>query len=276
MRWILLIIGLSAGLAAAVLFSANSGAAVTPNGQNESSNLIQILVAANEVLPGQKLREENLKWADWPESAVQQVFIVQQNADKDLDAVVGRIVRGGLIEGMPLMETDLVDGGAGYLSAILTPGMRAVALPISAAQTAGGFILPDDRVDVLLAKKCPDGTLCGRASDVVELLQNVRVLAIDQAGTVATDGTAIVGETATLELSPEDARVLVAAQTVGTPTLILRAAGDDLYSQIEPVVVQAEPVVAQEGAALPAAPPAPVAQSVRVIRNGQAQSYDVN
>lgn len=273
MRWLLLIVGLSAGIAAAFLFNVKSAAQSGMAGGGGNTAVTEILVAASDLAPGKKLVESDLEWVEWPASAVLDGFVEKEAEPDAAKTLASAIVRGGLRKGMPLTTEDLVDESSGYLSAILTPGMRAVALPISAAQTAGGFILPDDRVDVLLARKCPDGVICAKESEVEEILQNVRVLAIDQAGTVAADGTAIVGETATLELSPEDARILVAAQTVGTPTLILRSAGDFSKS---PALPQAAPATEVTEAETPAPLPMPVLRSVRVIRNGQAQSYDVN
>ncbi|MEY4698043.1 MAG: Flp pilus assembly protein CpaB, partial [Pseudomonadota bacterium] len=111
-------------------------------------------------------------------------------------------------------------------------------------------------------------------------------LAIDQAGTVGPDGTAIVGETATLELSPEDARTLVAAQSEGILTLVLRAAGDMTETgpppepEVDEIEAAAQEAEAAAAAAAQVEPVAPVVEkpprAVRVIRNGSAQSYEVN
>lgn len=280
MRWVLLIVGLSAGIGAALLLSAAPEITASQQAATGQTALSRVLVAAADLPAGQKLAEDDLVWADWPEEAVLDGFIEQGTAEAEDTEYEGKVIRSRLSKGMPLMTQNLLDGDTGYLSAILTPGMRAVALKISAEQTAGGFILPDDRVDVLLAKTCPDGVVCSVDTDVEAILQNVRVLAIDQAGSVAADGTAIVGETATLELSPEDAQILVAAQAIGTPTLVLRAAGDT-ERLATPTRKRAAQPAPQPQAAPEAAPapllPAPVdPQVVRVIRNGSVATYELN
>ena len=287
MRWLLLSVGLAAGAFAAWIFSVTAEPRPGSEGADQvAMQAAQVLVAATDLPAGKKLVAEDLAWAEWPVTAILEGFVdIRTEPDAD-EKLVGAVIRTSLRKGMPLMKQQMTDGNSGFLSSILTPGMRAVALPISAAQTAGGFILPENRVDVLLSRGCRNGEVCAEGTDVEEILQNVRVLAIDQAGTVGPDGTAIVGETATLELSPEDARTLVAAQSEGILTLVLRAAGDmtETAPPPEPEVDEIEAAAQEAEAAAAAAaqvePVAPVVEkpprAVRVIRNGSAQSYEVN
>jgi pilus assembly protein CpaB len=117
--------------------------------------------------------------------------------------------------------------GSGFMAAILPAGFRAISTEISPETGAGGFILPNDRVDVILSKrernpdaKGPDLT----TSEII--LTNVRVLAIDQAPKEKEGTSSMVGKTATLELKPEQAETLARARQSGTLTLALRSIVD--------------------------------------------------
>jgi pilus assembly protein CpaB len=119
--------------------------------------------------------------------------------------------------------------GSGFMAAILPTGMRAVSTEISPETGAGGFILPNDRVDVILSKheKNPDNR--GGGSDVVNseiILTNIRVLAIDQAPKEKDGQNAVVGKTVTLELKPEQTETLARARQSGTLSLALRSIAD--------------------------------------------------
>ena len=107
------------------------------------------------------------------------------------------------------------------MAAILSSGMRAVSTEISAENGAGGFILPNDRVDVMLSKREKDNIVTSQV-----ILTNVRVLAIDQAPKEREGQNAVVGKTATLELTPGDAEILTRARQSGTLSLALRSIAD--------------------------------------------------
>jgi pilus assembly protein CpaB len=113
------------------------------------------------------------------------------------------------------------------MAAILPTGMRAVSTEISPETGAGGFILPNDRVDVILSKreKNPDKS----GPDLVHaeiILSNIRVLAIDQAPKEKDGQNSVVGKTATLELKPDQAEILARARQSGTLSLALRSIAD--------------------------------------------------
>src|SRR5258708_34437785 len=115
--------------------------------------------------------------------------------------------------------------GSGFMAAILPAGMRAVSTEISPETGAGGFILPNDRVDVILSKreKNPDR---GSSADIVNsegILSNVRVVAIDQAPKEKDAQASVGGKTVTLELKPEQAEALARARQSGTMSLALRS-----------------------------------------------------
>ncbi len=114
------------------------------------------------------------------------------------------------------------------MAAILPTGMRAISTEISPETGAGGFILPNDRVDVILSKRDKNPDKSGSADIVVSeiILTNVRVLAIDQAPKEKDGQNAVVGKTVTLELKPEQAETLARARQTGTLALALRSIAD--------------------------------------------------
>ena len=120
-------------------------------------------------------------------------------------------------------------GKASFMAAMLPAGSRAVAISIDAqgATTAGGFILPNDRVDVIHTFKDDDAAHAGGDGMVSEtILRNVRVLAIGQNIQQQGDERVVVGSNATLELTPGQVERIVLAQRVGQLSLSLRSMAD--------------------------------------------------
>jgi pilus assembly protein CpaB len=116
--------------------------------------------------------------------------------------------------------------GSGFMAAILPKGMRAVAVDITAVSSAGGFILPDDRVDVVLTRRERSGPSGAENTASDTILRNVRVLAVDQSVDEKADTKVILGKTATLELSEAQAETLEQAKQLGTVSLTLRSIRD--------------------------------------------------
>jgi pilus assembly protein CpaB len=142
--------------------------------------------------------------------------------------VVGSIARAPFIAGEPIREQKLVRAeGSGFMAAILPSGMRAVSTEISPETGAGGFILPNDRVDVILTRrlKNPDSNQPDIVTSEI-ILANIRVLAIDQAPKEKDGQNAVIGKTVTLELKPEQIATLTAARQAGTLSLALRSIAD--------------------------------------------------
>ncbi len=270
LRVILLSIALAAGVTAAWLVEA-----VQPTEANADSNTdktaamatVEVLVAAVDLPAGQALRAEDMRWQVWPAEAANASFIRYSSRPTAPAELAGTLLRMPLRAGTPVLDDQVGDTSNGFLSGVLTPGMRAVAIPVSAERTAGGFILPNNHVDVLLVTSCQNAGSCADGVAVRTILQNVRVLAIDQSGT-DPDKSAVVGKTATLELSPGDAERIVAAEAAGKLSLVLRASQDEAI-----VALGAE----EPAAAAPAeAAPQPQPRTVRVMRGGVVATYDVN
>ncbi len=115
------------------------------------------------------------------------------------------------------------------MAAILPTGMRAISTEISPETGAGGFILPNDKVDVILTKRDKASERSSGAADTINsetILTNIRVLAIDQTVGEKDGQKVVVGKTATLELKPEQAESLARARQSGTLSLALRSLVD--------------------------------------------------
>jgi len=140
---------------------------------------------------------------------------------------VGAVVREPFLKGEPMVARKVVRAGdSGYLAVILPAGMRAMAVPVKVETAAGGFILPGDRVDVILSKQIQPES--GRNNLIVTstVLKNIKVLAIDQVSKADKDETTVVGATATMEVSATDAEVLALAKSSGDLSLTLRSYAD--------------------------------------------------
>lgn len=184
----------------------------------------EVLVAAVDVVPGTILEPGSLRWQSWPQEALSETFITRGSRPDAAETLEGMIVRTGFVAGEPVQDGKLAAGNAGVLSVMLEPGRRAVAVRISAENTAGGLILPNDRVDVLHTTTLQNAAGQNEASSHV-ILSNVKVLAIDQ----MVDGASgsVVGKTATLELAPEEAELVTAAEASGALSLALRPLADN-------------------------------------------------
>jgi pilus assembly protein CpaB len=200
----------------------------TPASQAAISSvaMTEVLVASKDIAPGRVLEVSAVRWEQWPKSSVPGTFITKEAQPDVAKAVDGMVVRAPLVAGQPIGQASVVRAGsAGFLAATVKPGLRAIGLNVSAETSAGGFILPNDRVDVVLSRDISNGS--GRKDFVTAtILRDVRVLAIDQTSHQEKDKDSVVGKTATLELTPAQAEVLAQAEQVGTISLALRALGD--------------------------------------------------
>src|SRR5713101_9472193 len=198
-RIVVLAVALGAGGIAAYLASGsdNKPAPAEPVVQLPT---VDILVAKSDIGLGQTLKTEDLQWQTWPAATASSTFVRRGEHPDATKQMAGSIARAPFIAGEPIREQKLVRAdGSGFMAAILPTGMRAISTEISAETGAGGFILPNDRVDVILTKreKNPDST---NAQDVVTsviILTNIRVLAIDQAPKEKDGQNAVVGKTVT-------------------------------------------------------------------------------
>ena len=190
---------------------------------------VDVLVAVRDFRVGEVITPQDLAWAPWPEDSVSPEYLtLDQNPDAFSD-VAGSVVRIPLFSREPILSQKIVNkGDTSIMAALVGPGMRAVSVEISAESAAGGFILPDDRVDVILTHEVELVTANGVTDDIEStiILENVRVLAIDQKIAQDEAGQTAIGQTATLELSPEDAGLVAFGERKGVLSLALRSLTD--------------------------------------------------
>lgn len=227
-RLVVLGIAIAAGGLAALLASGGDEP-VAPPAPVTQFETVDVLIAAADVGMGTTLTAEAMKWQQWPAAAAGPSFIRKSDRPDAIEELKGAIVRGSFTSGEPIQEARLIKAdGSGYMAAILPSGMRAVSTQISPETGAGGFILPNDRVDVLLTRRDKEAETRSSGDIFVSetILRDVRVLAIDQTVQDKDGEKVVLGETATLELAPHQAEKLVLARQLGTISLALRSIVD--------------------------------------------------
>jgi len=213
----------------AALLAGRSDAPPPPPPPLATVDTVDILVAKKDINIGQAILADDMGWTAWPTASASPLFVRRTARANAIEQLAGAIARVPIASGEPLRESKLIKAnGSGYMAAILPAGMRAVSTEISPETGAGGFILPNDRVDVLLTRRDKEAErLTGVESIVAEtLLSDVRVLAIDQAVEEKNGQRVVVGKTATLELLPRQAETLGMGRLQGTLSLALRSLVD--------------------------------------------------
>lgn len=241
-RIILLLVALVAGGLAAFLVTRGRPAPPQPvQAQVVEQKLTQVLVAKTPIGMGERLGPDTLEWQEWPEKALRAEYVTSAAMPEAPDQLAGAVARFEFFPGEPIREAKLVRSDQGYLSAVLAEGMRGVSVGVSAEAGAGGFIVPNDRVDVVLTSQ----TDTGQHSQVI--LSNVRVLAIGaRLGEMGSSGGQEVPDNpapkpvvfdrdtiATLELDPGQAETLINASTAGQLSLTLRSVAD--FNKVSPI-----------------------------------------
>jgi pilus assembly protein CpaB len=232
-RIVVLTIAIGAGGVAAYLAS-GSDSKPPPTEPVAQLQTVDVLVAKSDIGLGQTITPNDMLWQSWPAATASNAFIRRNERPDATTQLAGSIARAPFIAGEPIREPKLIKAnGSGFMAAILPPGMRAVSTEISPETGAGGFILPNDRVDVLLTarEKNPDPRVSTDLVITKIILTNIRVLAIDQAPKEKDGQNSVVGKTVTLELKPEQTATLAAARQAGTLSLALRSIAD--VNQVE-------------------------------------------
>jgi len=226
-RIIVLVIAVVAGGIAALLAGrSDQQPATAPIASLETTD---VLVAGADIALGNTVSAANLRWQTWPAAAAGSSFVRKSDRPDAVNQLGGSIARAQFSAGEPIREAKLIKGnGGGYMAAILPAGMRAISVEISPETGAGGFILPNDHVDVVLSRR--DRAAERRAGTEVYtseiILSNVRVLAVGQT-IEEKDGQRVAeGKTATLELSPRQVETLALSRQIGTLSLALRSLVD--------------------------------------------------
>src|SRR6185436_5071811 len=222
-RVVVLTVALAAGGVAALL--AGRSGTPAPKAEAPKFDTVDILVAKSDLARGQTLSPADVSWQAWPATTAAGNFIRKSDRPKALENLTGMIVRAPFVAGEPIREAKLVNAkGSGFMAAILPSGMRAVATQITPESGVGGFILPNDRVDVIMTPRNRDDKGGDRTSETI--LRNIRVLAIDQNVEEKGGQKVVVGKTATLELTPGQAETLALSHQIGVLSLSLRSIAD--------------------------------------------------
>ncbi|MFZ0267457.1 Flp pilus assembly protein CpaB [Caulobacter sp.] len=247
-------IGLAVVLQKAMGGKPAPAAKVVAEAAPSDKSMTQVLVAKHDLAIGARLVAGDVAWQAWPADTLNAAYITNGAAEPEPTktaakaaravgdaaegmiggvspekAVEGAIVRDPILAGEPITARKIVRGGeGGYLSVVLGPGQRAIAVPVTSETAVGGFVLPGDRVDVIQTREGQVGVGESGGKQVVAdtIVRNVRVLALDQSTTAEKDAKTIVASTVTLEVSPAEAEALTRAKSAGPVTLTLRAYTD--------------------------------------------------
>lgn len=229
----LMILGVAVAAAGGAGYVAKNMSATVPTEMVVESGPQQPQLALTDVLvltgdvPMGGMVESNVSWQPWPSDAVNPNFITRTDEPDAAEKFKNSVARLAMYSGEPLRKSKLIGEGQSFMSAVLPSGMRAVATTISADTSAGGFILPNDYVDVIMTRRA-DASKSDAGFVTETILQNIRVLAIDQAIQEDEEGKKVkVGETATLELTAQQAEIITVAQQMADRlTLALRSVAD--------------------------------------------------
>lgn len=226
-------------LVVALLVQVSLGGKKQPSVQQEAK--VEVLVASKNLRMGQELAAGDMRWQSWPQGSVFPGAVVREDAQNADEVFEGRLARN-VAEGEPLIRTALVRESKGnFVAASLEPGERAVAIEVSASSMVGGFIGPGDFVDVILTYKETIRTEDNdpRVQSMIELnldrmatetiLQNVKVLAVDQSAMRGEEENIKVGKTVTLAVGIQEAERLALAAELGDLLLSLRGVGDNQF-----------------------------------------------
>lgn len=259
---------LGAALLAAVgaffLMRSMSGAPQTDPAAQTADNgeQVQVLVATKDLALGERVTPEALAWRDWPRSGLNPTYIQQSAQPKALESFANTVVRSPLLAGEPVIAAKLVTADTrGVLPALLTPGLRATSFTVNPDTGVAGFILPEDRVDIAMTRLTTrgEGQAQVEVAVVSTVLENVRVLAIDQSFETQAGAKNMLGTTVTVELPPRDVERLELADRLGDLSLSLRSyadmAGPSIARPDAEAMRQRDPRPAQVAIAPPPEPP---------------------
>ena len=233
-RMALLLVALITGGLAAFLATRGEAPAtrIVETTQIQQEAKRQVLIAARNIGVGQRLTQSLVSWQDWPDGAVRPEYITSDVIPDAPTQMIGTVARFEIFAGEPIREAKLVRSDQGYMSAVLQKGMRAVSVAVTSVSGAGGYIVPNDRVDIVRTTRSTTG------AGTQTILANIKVLAIgkrlgeagDSAGNPDPEDpqSQIFGDedVATLELNPGQAETIIGAASEGKLTLVLRSVAD--------------------------------------------------
>ena len=233
-RHLVLAIALAAGIVAAVLAVKMTNRAPEPMPvasapvEAPAIDTLDVLVASKDLPLGYRIAAGDLVWQSFPKTGIAEIYVNKLVKPDAAETFVGMVARTPVLAGEPVREQRLIKADRGFMSVILTPGMRATAVEVKAASTAGGFVLPGDHVDVILTRATNKAGNSGADPYTSEtILTNVRILAVDQQISDGKGEAAMLAkDTVTLELTPRQAETMAQSTQLGVISLALRALRD--------------------------------------------------
>ncbi|MFO0993549.1 MAG: Flp pilus assembly protein CpaB [Hyphomicrobiales bacterium] len=230
----IVILGLAVGSAILAAYLAKGFIGKKPQTEVVEVNTVAtvpVLVAKRDVLMGEKLLPGSIEWQAWPEKSVTDTMITQKEDPAAQEKYETSRAKTAIFQGEPIMDKKVVmPTESGFMAAILPKGMRAIAVRVSEESGAGGFILPNDRVDVVLTRKVEDDSAAAKVVTSETILSNVKVLAIDQAFRREegdSEQVIVAKKTATLQLTPQQSEVISMAESLGQLSLMLRSIAEN-------------------------------------------------
>jgi pilus assembly protein CpaB len=210
--------------------AANKQAVVVENKEAKT----MVLVAGETLNAGSFVQDKHLKWQVWPKDGVTENFFVKPKklaeGKNGKESFIGAVARTTINVGEPVTNKRIVHPGErGFLAAVLTPGQRAVSVPVNTTTGISGFVFPGDKVDLLLTVKFKGKNRAGKETTRYfseTLMRNIRVLAIDQTIENA-DGKVKPIKTVTVEVSPKQAEGVAIALNMGSISLSLHSLAKD-------------------------------------------------
>ena len=244
MRLIILAVALVAAVLAAFLVRNLAGQTTVVQTPAETVERIvevevsqqKVLVAKTDLRVGTLLTPDEFKWANWPDSTINPAYYTQEIAPDAMEILTGSVVRSAMFADEPVMPQKIVQKGeTGFMAALLGPGNRAMTIEISPESASAGFILPDDRVDIILTQMIEfEGDRDTQSQLVTStIMENARVIAIDQTFGDVDGIPTLTGSTATFEVSQVQAELLANAARSGALSLTLRSAADAGFNEGE-------------------------------------------
>jgi pilus assembly protein CpaB len=221
-RLFVMAVAAGSGYLAFQLVMDNETPAAAPLPPQEETLSVQVLVVNRDIPLGGKLTDTDVEWVDWPENAVPSGVVMNEKGSSAREELLGSIAKAPIFSGEPIRAERLINTDRGYMAAILPKGKRAIAVKVEQETAAGGFILPGDKVDLILTRKFRNRSVTSET-----ILENIRVLAIDSttAGESETKNLS-PQRTATLEMTLIQSEIIAQSQQIGTIALALRSAED--------------------------------------------------
>lgn len=202
----LIMLGISVAVAAIAVYFASDWLA-----RQGDIATAKVVVAKAEMAPGAPITPETITVTDWPRASV------PKGAFTDAALLKDRVVNTSHSVGEPILESKLAPmGSKGGLSAVITPGKRALTVRVNEIVGVAGFALPGNFVDIMVNTQDERGNPISKI-----VLEKILVLAVAQEAERDPTKPKVVNAV-TMELTPEEAEKLDLARSIGSLSLVLR------------------------------------------------------